>query len=445
MTNQPKPTFIINSEMKEAIDLVLNTNTNVYLTGRAGTGKTTLLRYILGVCKKNTIIAAPTGVAAINAGGVTLHSLLKLPFSPYKPAFVRGKTLHVLGSYKLNDKQVETIQKLELLVIDEISMVRADLLDAVNDALCFYRNTKEPFGGVQLLLIGDLYQLPPVTIKEEWGLVEKYYDSPYFFCSKALKTAGFKTVSLSHVFRQSDEEFLHLLNEVRNGNLSAESRKKLLELYDKRYIGNKESGYITLCATNKSAQNINMDNLARLEGEIYRYDAILSGDFPENAAPCEPQLNLKVGAQVMFCANDQAPMEQRKFYNGMLGVVEEIINDDLFNYVAVRTDKGEKIIVTKYIWKNVKYECDAEGKIVAKEIGSCTQYPLKLAWAITIHKSQGLTFDKVIVDAGRAFAHGQVYVALSRCRTLEGIKLISKITDRQIICDRKILEIEQNQ
>lgn len=252
-------------------------------------------------------------------------------------------------------------------------------------------------------------------------------------------------MNLSHVFRQSDEEFLHLLNEVRNKNLSAESRKKLLELYDKRYIGNKESGYITLCATNKSAQNINMDSLARLEGEIYRYDAILSGDFPENAAPCEPQLNLKVGAQVMFCANDQAPMEQRKFYNGMLGVVEEIINDDLFNYVAVRTDKGEKIIVTKYTWKNVKYECDAEGKIVAKEIGSCTQYPLKLAWAITIHKSQGLTFDKVIIDAGRAFAHGQVYVALSRCRTLEGIKLISKITDRQIICDRKILEIEQNQ
>lgn len=441
MESKPKPTITINDEMQEAIDLVLNTNTNVYLTGKAGTGKTTLLKHILSICKKNTIITAPTGVAAINAGGVTLHSLLKLPFSPYKPAFVRRKTLHVLGGYKLNDKQIETIQNLELLVIDEISMVRADLLDAINDALCFYRNNKEPFGGVQLLLIGDLHQLPPVTIKEEWSLIEKYYDAPYFFYSKALKIAGFKTISLSHVFRQSDEQFIQLLNEIRTGYVSQRTRKKLLELYDENFVGTKQSGYITLCATNKSASNINNDNLARLEGDIFHSEAVLSGDFPESAAPCEMQLNLKIGAQVMFCTNDQAPSEQRKFYNGMIGTVDKIVNDDLSDYILVKTTDGATIHVARYTWKNVKYESNTEGKIVAKEIGSCFQYPLKLAWAITIHKSQGLTFDKVIIDAGKAFAHGQVYVALSRCRSLDGIRLISKITNRQIICDKKIFDI----
>lgn len=436
-----KPQIIINSEMQEAIDLVLNTNSNVYLTGKAGSGKTTLLKHILGICKKNTIIAAPTGVAAINAGGVTLHSLLKLPFSPYKPAFVRGKTLHVLGSYKLNDKQIETIQNLELLVIDEISMVRADLLDAVNDALCFYRNNKEPFGGVQLLLIGDLHQLPPVVIKEEWVLIEKFYSAPYFFCSKALKLSGFKTVNLNQVFRQTDEQFIQLLNEVRTGNISRFTEKKFMELYDDTYIGHKQDGCITLCATNKSANNINADNLARLEGDMFYSQASLSGDFPESAAPCEMQLYLKIGAQVMFCTNDQAPSDQRKFYNGMIGTIEEFVNDYISEYISVRTPDGKKIAVTRYTWKNIKYECNEEGKIVANEIGSCFQYPLKLAWAITIHKSQGLTFDKVIIDAGRAFAHGQVYVALSRCRSLDGIHLISKITSKQIICDKKIFEI----
>lgn len=442
MSEKPKPTIIINDEMQQAIDLVLNTNRNVYLTGKAGTGKTTLLKHILSICEKNTIIAAPTGIAAINAGGVTLHSLLKLPFSPYKPAFVRKKTLHVLGEYKLNDEQIGMIQNLELLVIDEISMVRADLLDAVNDALCFYRNNKEPFGGVQLLLIGDLYQLPPVTIKEEWGLVEDYYDSPYFFCSKAIKIAGFEIVNLNQVFRQSDEGFVKLLNDIRVGNLSPETQQVLTGLYDETFIANKDYGYITLCATNKSANNINAINLSRLEGEMFSFHAMLSGNFPESAAPCETLLNLKVGSQVMFCANEQAPSSQRRFYNGLIGTVEEIVNDDILSYIGVRTNEGAKIIVTKYTWSNIEYECNEEGKIVAKEVGSCTQYPLKLAWAITIHKSQGLTFDKVIIDAGRAFAHGQVYVALSRCRSLEGIKLISKIGHRQVICDKKIFNIK---
>lgn len=443
MSEKPKPTIIINAEMQQAIDLVLNTNANVYLTGKAGTGKTTLLKYILSICEKKKIVAAPTGVAAINAGGVTLHSLFKLPFSPYKPAFVRKKTLHVLGEYKLNDEQIEMIQNLELLVIDEISMVRADLLDAVNDALCFYRNNKNPFGGVQLLLIGDLHQLPPVTIKEEWGLVEKYYDSPFFFCSKALQISGFTTVNLSQVFRQSDEQFVQILNEVRLGEVSQNTLKKIMSLYDETFIAQKESGRITLCATNKSANAINADNLSRLDGELFHSTALISGDFPEGAAPCEIILDLKVGAQVMFCANDQAAPEQRKYYNGLIGTVESIINGDLENYIIVKTDDGSRIIVTKYTWKKLEYELNDEGKIVAKEIGACTQYPLKLAWAITIHKSQGLTFDKVAIDAGRAFAHGQVYVALSRCRTLDGIKLISKIGNRQVICDKKIFSINK--
>ncbi|WP_419657037.1 Helicase domain protein [Desulfosarcina variabilis str. Montpellier] len=429
-----------NPELQLAGEYVRHTGCNIFLTGKAGTGKTTFLQTLKQSFPKRLVVTAPTGVAAINAGGVTLHSFFQLPFGPFVPDGETGRL-----QYRFSRDKIDIIKNLDLLVIDEISMVRADLLDGVDAMLRRFRPGNEPFGGVQLLMIGDLFQLPPVVRDEEWTLLEKYYASPYFFSSTALQQTEMVSIELMHIYRQADDRFIALLNQVRGGRLddaalTALNQRHLAHGPDKSFDGS-----ITLCTHNRQADTINADRLGALAQRAHTFTADIEGDFPEHTFPTASSLALKKGAQVMFVRNDPSPDKQ--YFNGKIGTITHISSKQ----IRIRCPEDDSVIdVEPVTWENIEYTLNRETlEIKENKIGAFSQYPLRLAWAITIHKSQGLTFDRAIIDAQAAFAHGQVYVALSRCRTLEGMVLSTPLSSRAIKADPAVqrfnAENRQNQ
>ncbi len=422
--------FKTNPQLEQAFEYVYNTSKNIFLTGKAGTGKTTFLHQIKKDALKRMVVVAPTGVAAINAGGMTIHSFFQLSFGLFLP----GSKQDPDRQRRFTRDKINLIRSLDLLVIDEISMVRADILDAIDEVLCRYRANSRPFGGVQLLMIGDLHQLPPVVKEDDWEQLRYYYDTQYFFSSKALQRTEPISIELKHIYRQSDETFIHLLNKVRDNKID----QQVLETLNSRYIPNFEpkndEPYITLTSHNAVAQDINFAKLTKISGKATAFKAVIKGDFPEKMYPNDEVLEFKVGAQVMFVKNELG--QERRYYNGKIGTITEIKGDA----ITVRCPGDENTItVPRVDWENIKYTLNEKTKEVSEEIvGSFSQIPLKLAWAITIHKSQGLTFERAVIDAQSAFAHGQVYVALSRCKSFEGIVLRSKIEFSSVKTDIKV-------
>lgn len=422
-----------NPELQLADDFVRYTDCNIFLTGKAGTGKTTFLHNLKKNTHKRMIVTAPTGVAAINAGGVTLHSFFQMPFGPFVPG---SEAYGHNYQRKFNKEKINIIKSLDLLVIDEISMVRADLLDGVDMVLRRYRRSNLPFGGVQLLMIGDLHQLTPVVKDAEWQILRDYYESVYFFSSNALRQNELISIELKHIYRQSDLRFIELLNRVRDNKLDAGSLQELNSRYSPNFVPGDDEGYITLGTHNRGVDAINESRLRALPAKMHRFSADVEGDFPEYAYPTSAMLELKAGAQVMFVRNDSS--RDKLYFNGKIGKITRIANKAVF--VKCPGDK-EEIIVDPATWENIKYTIDSQTReIIENKIGKFVQYPLKPAWAITIHKSQGLTFDKAVIDAGAAFAHGQVYVALSRCRTFAGMVLSSPISLNSMKCDATVLD-----
>ena len=432
----------VNQKLEFVEELVLFTDSHIFLTGKAGTGKTTFLRNLQTKTYKRMVVVAPTGVAAINAGGQTIHSFFQLPFGPQIPENAQNTMAWGKMSakskaaqlQKLNKKKINLIRSLDLLIIDEISMVRADVLDAIDAVLRRVRRSSKPFGGVQLLMIGDVHQLAPVAKQEEWEVLSPYYDTPYFFGSQVLKNAPYICVELEHIYRQHDEDFITLLNKVRNNRMDAECVRLLNTRFKPNFVPKDEEGYITLTTHNYQADQINESKLAAIKEKPVVFRAEVHGIFPENTYPTKEELELKIGAQVMFVKNDPNP--EKAFFNGKIGRL--VGYDEKEGTVTVESD-NERITVPKLKWQNMEYAINPENQeIEEKEIGSFTQIPLRLAWAVTIHKSQGLTFNKVIVDAGQAFAHGQVYVALSRCTSLDGLVLKTRITSNALVNDYSV-------
>ncbi len=421
-----------NAQLELAFNFVQYTDKNIFLTGKAGTGKTTFLHNLKKKSPKRMTVVAPTGVAAINAGGVTINSFFQLPFGPYIPGSPDKNGQHK----RFSKDKINLIRSLDLLVIDEISMVRADTLDHIDEVLRRYKNNHKPFGGVQLLMIGDLHQLSPVVKDEEWMLLRDHYANMFFFSSRALKQTNPVSVELKHIYRQVDTKFIELLNRVRKNEIDQQVLATLNERYIPDFKPSDDEGYITLTTHNKTAQEINEEKLAEIDRAPRFFSARVEDDFPEYSYPTVAELELKKGAQVMFVKND--PSRERLYYNGKIGIVTEMSNDTIV--VRCPGDYSE-ITVTPVEWANIKYTLDPQTKEVKeKVIGTFTQYPLKLAWAITIHKSQGLTFEKAIIDANLAFAHGQVYVALSRCKTFEGMVLRSRIALNSVKTDGTVAE-----
>lgn len=425
-----KITFTLpEAEMRQAWDFIENTSISVFLTGKAGTGKTTFLRYVTAHTSKTCVVTAPTGVAAINAGGVTLHSFFQLPLAPFLP----GTT--VKSNYKFSKEKLRIIRALDLLVIDEISMVRSDLLDNVDSVLRRLRGSVKPFGGVQLLLIGDLQQLAPVVTNRDEELLKGHYSTPFFFGSHALQQIPYVTIALQRVFRQQNPEYLQLLNNVRDNHLTSHDRERLNALWNPQFIPPDNEGYIRLTTHNHQADAYNLSRLSELSGQKVEFKAKIKGDFPESSFPTESTLTLKQGAQVMFIKNDNSA--QRRFYNGKIGIVTSLDRKSVRVHCLA---DGEDIDVEPMIWENARYRVDEATNTVETHIeGTFSQLPLRLAWAITIHKSQGLTFNKIVIDAGKAFAPGQVYVALSRCRSLDGVVLHTPVSESKMMADHSVL------
>ena len=430
-----------NPELQLAWQFIENTGTHLFLTGKAGTGKTTFLRRLKEHTPKRMVILAPTGIAAINAGGVTIHSFFQLSFAPFVPetTFNSSQT-----HYRYSKEKRNIIRSMDLLVIDEISMVRADLLDAVDATLRRYRDREKPFGGVHLLMIGDLQQLAPVVKDNEWELLRKHYETPYFFASHALKETAYMTIELKKVYRQSDTFFLSLLNKIRENKADDEVLNELNRRYQPGFQPQKEEGYIRLTTHNNQAQRVNDCELASLPGKAYHFSAEIEGDFPEYSYPADKLLTIKEGAQIMFLKND--PSSEKRYYNGMIGEVVAVNETGIV--VRGKGDRSEFQLLPEE-WGNYKYVLNEETKEITEVIeGTFRQYPIRLAWAITIHKSQGLTFERAIIDARNSFAHGQTYVALSRCKTLEGMVLESPLRREAIISDATVdnftKAVEQN-
>lgn len=423
-----------NLQLDLAFNFLENTGTNIFLTGKAGTGKTTFLKKLKETSPKRMIVVAPTGVAAINAGGVTIHSFFQLPFGPYIPGSDLAEVQNKSQAYRFSRDKINIIRSLDLLVIDEVSMVRADLLDAISDMLRRFRDRTKPFGGVQLLMIGDLQQLAPVAKDEEWNLLKEHYPSAFFFDSKALAESDYLCIELTHVYRQADPTFIGLLNNIRENRFDDATLRALNQRYIPHFQPDEKAGYITLTTHNYQAQQINNRKLEELPGRAYVFPANIKDDFPAYSYPTDERLELKQGAQVMFVKNDTSG--ERRYYNGKIGKIV-FINA---NKIIVNDAFGNDIPVERESWENVKYAVHPETKEITETIaGSFSQYPLKTAWAITIHKSQGLTFEHAIIDASAAFSHGQVYVALSRCKTLEGLVLSAPITRNAMINDDRIM------
>lgn len=423
-----------NSSIELAEKYVRYTDTSVFLTGKAGTGKTTFLRNIVETCNKRRVVVAPTGVAAINAGGVTIHSFFQLPPSAYLPSVKGFYSEYSLSqnAHNLRKNKIKLLQSLDLLIIDEISMVRADLLDAIDDRLRQYRHNNKPFGGVQLLMVGDLYQLPPVVKEDEWQYMKQVYASPFFFESKAFKQLKYISIELTHVYRQSESEFVEILNSIRNSQPNDNVLERLNSRYKPDFEPDNSKGYIRLTTHNAQAAQINDSKLQQLEDKDFTFNAEISGTFPDYMYPTDETLTLKKGAQVMFVRND--PSLDKRYFNGKIVTISDIGD----NYIEV-TDGDTTFEVLPLVWENTKYLLNEESnEIEAVVEGTFKQMPLRLAWAITIHKSQGLTFDHAIIDAGRAFAFGQTYVALSRCRTLEGLVLKTPITPANLFTDKDV-------
>jgi ATP-dependent DNA helicase PIF1 len=414
--------FIITEEHQQCLDILENSNENLFITGKAGTGKSTLIEHFRNTTKKKVVVVAPTGIAALNVRGQTIHSFFKFP-----PRMIDPKAIKRMSNSRLY-KDVDTI------IIDEISMVRADVLDGIDQFLRIHgKDFSLPFGGVQMVFVGDLYQLPPVVTYEEQAMFNRFYDTPYFFSSNCFNYREFILIELKTIFRQKEQEFIDVLNKIRVGDVSMETMEIINNRLSERPAGD---DYIILCTTNKVAEGINSSKLAAIQKPEHVYDATITGNFPteERNIPVELELKLKVGAKVLFVKNDVGG----QWVNGSVGKVHHLDKDT----IHVMLDGGKLVDVTQMEWENIRYEYDEEkGEIVSTVLGTLTQYPLKLAWAITIHKSQGMSFDKVVIDFAKSpFAHGQTYVALSRCRSLDGLVLTKKIYPNDVLIDEKIRE-----
>ena len=446
------PSDTANSILQKAISFVDQTNRHLFLTGKAGTGKTTFLKFIKENSFKKMAIVAPTGVAAINAGGVTVHSLFQLPIGAYMPTQNSNWDVYngrfnnqqsLLKNLRLAGAKRDLLKELDLLVIDEVSMLRADTLDAIDAVLRHVR--KQPlmsFGGLQVLFIGDLFQLPPVVRPDEWEPLKEFYESPFFFSAQVIQQAPPVYIELKKIYRQTDEGFISILNNIRNNCCTTADLKTLHQYYNPDFLPPADEHYITLTSHNEKADTINRRELAKLKGKSFSFKAEVTGDFNDRSFPAEETLLLKVGAQVMFIKNDKG--ENRRYYNGKIGVIERIYDSKIYVSFPGEDDELELELET---WQNIKYNYDKDNdKIEEEELGTFKQFPIRLAWAVTIHKSQGLTFTKAIVDAGASFAPGQVYVALSRLTTLDGLVLHSRIPASAISTDYRVIRyVEKNE
>jgi hypothetical protein len=433
-----------------AEQFINQTNQSVFLTGKAGTGKTTLLRKIVSSTHKNTVIVAPTGIAALNAGGVTIHSFFQLPFAGFIPEFgaqpafsdsLKFETKQtLLRHFAMNKTRLKLIRNLELLIIDEVSMLRADLLDAIDWTLRNIRGIHQPFGNVQVLFIGDLLQLPPVVKQEEWNILRNYYDGMFFFHAKVLQETQPLYIELSTIYRQQDQDFIHLLNQLRNNQMTSEDLQILNKYVQPNFDTSEHEGYITLSTHNSKADQINAVALEALEEKLWNYEAEITGDYPKHLYPLEPTLGLKLGAQVMFVKNDLSI--EKNFFNGKMGKIKSLSEHEI---LVEFPEEKKTISVEKFEWANIRYELNAgTGEVEEKTIGTFVHYPLKLAWAITVHKSQGLTFDKAVLDVSEVFAPGQAYVALSRLRTLSGLVLTQPMRMNGLTNDQQVMAYSQN-
>jgi hypothetical protein len=437
-----------NVEFYNACEFVRHTDKLVYLTGKAGTGKTTFLKYIKDTTNKNTVILAPTGVAAINAGGVTINSFFQIPFGPFVPDDSRLRATAtgtensetIYTTFKYRDDKKEIIKNLELLIIDEISMVRADMLDVIDRILkAFRKKPYLPFGGVQVILIGDTFQLPPIADNEQWSILSQFYKTPFFFSSKIIEQNTPLYIELKKIYRQNEQEFIDLLNRVRISQVNANDFSVLNAKYNPTFSGN-GSDYIILATHNNIVNETNLTKLNQLTTELFTYEANVAGTFPEKHKPTDHYLKLKIGAQIMFLKNDTG--EYKRYYNGKIGKIKELEEAS----ITVVFDDESEVEVERAVWNNIQYSYNKEQKKIIEEIaGTFEQFPIRLAWAITVHKSQGLTFEKVIADLGRAFAPGQVYVALSRCTSFSGLMLKTQLNSYAIKTDPRVIEFAQNE